>query len=55
MAFQPFLYLIPAISASVPSGNNALHLLHYYGDRMFIEYDTIWEGVLQTPKPSPPT
>jgi hypothetical protein len=55
MAFQPFLYLIPAISASVPSGNNALHQLHYYGDRMFIEYDTIWEGVLQTPKPSPPT
>jgi len=46
MAFQPFLYLIPTISASVPSGNNALPQLHSYGDRMFSEYDTIWEVVL---------
>jgi hypothetical protein len=41
MAFQPFLYLIPAVSSSVPSGNNALSQLPSYGDRMFIEYDTI--------------
>jgi hypothetical protein len=43
MAFQPFLYLIPAISAPVPSGNDALRQLPSYGDRMFIEDDTIWE------------
>jgi hypothetical protein len=43
MAFQPFLYLIPAISASVPSGNNAFRQIPSYGDRMFIEDDTIWE------------
>jgi hypothetical protein len=57
MAFQPFLYLIPTISASVPSGNNALPQLHSYGDRMFSEYDTIWEVVLGNAgtQPSPPT
>jgi hypothetical protein len=42
MAFQPFLYLIPAISAPDPSGNDALHQLPSYGDRTFIEDDTIW-------------
>jgi hypothetical protein len=46
MAFQPFLYLIPAISASVPSGNNAFRQIPSYGDRMFIEDDTIWEMFL---------
>jgi hypothetical protein len=46
MAFQPFPYLIPAISASTPSGNNALSQLPSYGDRMFIEYDTLWETAL---------
>jgi hypothetical protein len=46
MAFQPFLYLIPAISAPDPSGNDALRQLPSYGDRTFIEDDTICEMFL---------
>jgi hypothetical protein len=46
MAFQPLPHLIPAISSSVSSGNNALSQLPSYGDRMFMEYDLIWETPL---------
>jgi hypothetical protein len=46
MAFQPFLYSSLPSLPPFPSGNNALHQLPSYGDRIFIEYDTICQMFL---------